>query len=83
VDADAKFDPPIHKNAGIALDEAVLHFDRAAHGVDDTAEFDEAAVAGGLTIRPWCASMAGSIRSLRNPLSRDRVRSSSAPASRL
>jgi hypothetical protein len=36
-----------------------------------------------LTMRPWQAAMAGSMRSLRSPPSRDGVRSSSAPASRL
>ncbi len=32
----------------VALDHAVLHFDRAAHRVDHAAEFDDAAVAGAL-----------------------------------
>jgi hypothetical protein len=36
-----------------------------------------------LTTRPWCTAVAGSIRSLRRPRRRDKVRSSSAPASRL
>jgi hypothetical protein len=36
------------RQAGIALDHAVLHFDGAAHGVDHTAELDENAVAGAL-----------------------------------
>jgi hypothetical protein len=46
-----------------------LHLDGAAHGVDHAAKFDEAAVPGA--------------RSLRSALSRAKVRSSSAPASRL
>ena len=36
------------RHAGVALDHAVLHFDRAAHRVDHAAEFDDAAVAGAL-----------------------------------
>ena len=36
------------RQAGVALDHAVLHFDCAAHGVDHAAELDEAAVAGAL-----------------------------------
>ena len=38
--------------AGVALDHAVLHLDRAAHGVDHAAELDEAAVAGALDDAP-------------------------------
>ena len=36
------------RHAGVALDHGVLHFDGAAHGVDDAAEFDKRAVAGAL-----------------------------------
>ena len=36
------------RQARVALDHAVLHFDRAAHGVDHAAELDDAAVAGAL-----------------------------------
>ena len=36
------------RHAGVALDHRVLHFDGAAHRVDDAAEFDDAAVAGAL-----------------------------------
>ena len=32
----------------VALDHGVLHFERAAHRVDDAAELDDAAVAGAL-----------------------------------
>ena len=35
-------------HARVALDHGVLHFDRAAHRVDDAAELDDAAVAGAL-----------------------------------
>jgi hypothetical protein len=36
------------RQPGVALDHAVLHFDRAAYGIDDAAELDERAVAGAL-----------------------------------
>ena len=48
MNADAKLNAPIGRHAGVAFDEAVLHFDRAAHRVDDAAEFDDRAVAGAL-----------------------------------
>ena len=46
MNADAKLDATLGRQAGVALDHAVLHFDRAAHGVDHAAEFNHAAVAG-------------------------------------
>ena len=48
MDADAKLDAALRRHAGIALDHAVLHLDRAAHRVDHAAELDDAAVAGAL-----------------------------------
>ena len=48
MNADAKLDAALRRQAGVAFDHAVLHFDRAAHGVDHAAELDEAAVAGSL-----------------------------------
>ena len=48
MNADAEFDASVLRHAGVALDEAVLHFDRAADCVDDAAELDDAAVAGAL-----------------------------------
>ena len=48
MDADAELDAAICRQAGVALDHAVLHFDRAAHRVDHAAELDEDAVAGAL-----------------------------------
>ena len=48
VDADAEFDALFRRQAGVALDQAVLHFDGAAHRVDHAAEFDDRAVAGAL-----------------------------------
>ena len=38
--------------AGIALDHAVLHFDRAMHGLDHAAKFDEEPIAGSLDDAP-------------------------------
>jgi hypothetical protein len=35
-------------NARVALDHGVLHFERAAHRVDDAAELNHAAIAGAL-----------------------------------
>ena len=48
VNADPKIDAAILRHARVALDHGVLHFDRATHGVDDAAEFDDRAVAGAL-----------------------------------
>ena len=48
MNADAELDAPVLRHAGVALDHPVLHFDRAAHGVDHAAELDRAAVAGAL-----------------------------------
>ena len=82
MDADAKFDAPVGRDTGVALDHALLHFDGAVHGVDDAAKLDKAPSPVRLTTRPWCTAMVGSIRSLRSARSRASVRSSSAPASR-
>ena len=48
MNADAKLDAPFRRHAGVALDHAVLHFDRAAHGVDHAAELDDRPIAGAL-----------------------------------
>ena len=48
MNADAEFDPPLGRYAGVALEEAVLHLDRAPHRVDDAAKFDDCAIAGAL-----------------------------------
>ena len=48
MDADAELDAAFRRQAGVALDHAVLHFDGAAHRVDHAAELDDAAVAGAL-----------------------------------
>jgi hypothetical protein len=46
MDADAELDTALGRQAGVALDHAVLHPDRAAHRVDDATKLDEVAVAG-------------------------------------
>jgi hypothetical protein len=48
MNADPELDAVLGRQARIALDHAVLHFDRATHGVDHAAKFDEAAVPGSL-----------------------------------
>ncbi len=48
MDADPEFDSPVLRHAGVALDEAVLHLDRAADRVHDAAELDNASIAGAL-----------------------------------
>ena len=83
MDADAELDAALGRQAGVALDEAVLHLDRAAHGVDHAAELDEAAVAGALDDAPVMRGDGGIDQIAAQPPSRDSVRSSSAPASRL
>jgi hypothetical protein len=40
MNADPKFDAALRRQAGVALDHAVLHLDGAAHGVDHAAELD-------------------------------------------
>src|SRR5208283_5455800 len=52
MNAHAELDAALRRQAGVALDEAVLHLDRAAHRVDHAAELDEAAVAGALDDAP-------------------------------
>ena len=41
MNADAEFDALFGRQAAVALDHAVLHFDRAAHRVDHAAELDD------------------------------------------
>jgi hypothetical protein len=48
MDADAVFDAPFGREAEVALDEAVLHFDGATHCIDHATEFDDCAVASAL-----------------------------------
>ena len=48
MNADAELNSVLGRKARIALDHAVLHLDRAAHGVDHAAELDKAAVSSAL-----------------------------------
>ena len=48
MDADPKFDALVGRDLGVALDHRPLDFNGAVHCVDDTAEFDDAAVARAL-----------------------------------
>jgi hypothetical protein len=48
VDADAELNPPVLRQAGVALDHGVLHFDGRTHGVDHAPELNNASVAGAL-----------------------------------
>ena len=48
MNADAEFDAALRWQAGVALDHAVLHFDGAAHRIDDAAKLHEGSVAGAL-----------------------------------
>ena len=48
MNADAELDAALRRQAAIALDEAGLHLDRAAHRVDDATELDDRAVASAL-----------------------------------
>ncbi len=53
MDADAELDAAIFRHAGVALDHAGLHFDRAPHRVDHAAKFGEESVAGALDDPPF------------------------------
>src|SRR5260221_250486 len=48
IDAHAHLDAPVDRNVGVALGHAALHFDRAAHRIDNAGKLDQDAVAGGL-----------------------------------
>src|SRR5271166_311046 len=52
MDADAELYATLGRQARIALDHAVLHLDRAAHGVDYAAELEKNAVSGLLDDAP-------------------------------
>jgi hypothetical protein len=53
VNADAKFDLAIGRNARIALDHRVLNLDGATYGVDHAAKLNKSAVARALDDAPW------------------------------
>src|SRR5215469_2126555 len=48
MNADAKFDAPLWRQAGIALDQRVLNLDAAPHRFDDTPKFHNDSIAGPL-----------------------------------
>ena len=48
MNANSKFDAFVWRDADVALDEAVLHLDRAPHRIHNASELDEAAVTGAL-----------------------------------
>ena len=52
MNADAELNTALRRQASVALDHAGLHFDGAAHGVDDAAELDKVAVARALDDAP-------------------------------
>jgi hypothetical protein len=45
MDADAKLDTALGRQASVALDHAVLHLNSAAHGIHDAPELDKDAIA--------------------------------------
>jgi hypothetical protein len=48
VDADAKLDPPLSRQPGIALDHGVLHLDGATHRIHNAAKFGEHSITSAL-----------------------------------
>ena len=52
MDADAELDAALGRKAGVPLDHAVLHLDRAAYGVNYAAKLNQDAVAGSLDHAP-------------------------------
>jgi hypothetical protein len=48
IDPHAEFNAAIRRYIGVSLGHSALHFDGAAHRVDDAGELDEQSVAGGL-----------------------------------
>ena len=82
MNADSELDA-LSAAPGVALDHAVLDLDRAAHRVDHAAKLDKDAVAGALDDAPAMRGNGGIDQVAAQDPSRDSVRSSSAPASRL
>jgi hypothetical protein len=48
IDADTQLDAIVRLDAGVPRGHPLLHFDRAAHRIDDAGKFHQHAVAGGL-----------------------------------
>jgi hypothetical protein len=84
MDAHAKLDPLFVRHAGVALDHAALHFNRAAHGVDHAAELADEAIAGALDDAPMMSGDGGVDEiAAQAPKTRERPILVAAPASRL
>ena len=52
MNADTKFDAALRRKTCISLGHAALHFDSAAHGIDDAAKFDNGSIARALNHAP-------------------------------
>jgi hypothetical protein len=52
VDANAKLNAPLRREASVSLDHSVLNFDGAAHGVNYAAKLNDASVASALNYTP-------------------------------
>jgi hypothetical protein len=48
IDADAQFNAVVRRDTDVAFGHRLLHFDRAAHRIDDAGKFHQQAVASGL-----------------------------------
>ena len=48
MNADTELDATVGRDAGVAFDHSILHFDGAAHRIDDAAKLDQRPVAGAL-----------------------------------
>jgi hypothetical protein len=48
IDADAQFDAVVRRGDGVPLGHRLLHFDRAAHRIDDAGKLHQHSVTGGL-----------------------------------
>ena len=59
MNANAELDASLGRQAGVALDHAGLHFDRATHRVDNAAELDDGAVAVALDDAPMMRGYCG------------------------
>jgi hypothetical protein len=83
MNSDPKLDAALGRQSRIALDEAVLHFDREAHRVDHAKKLDETPVADALDDAAMMGGDGGVDRVAPEPRRRESALSSSAPASRL
>src|SRR4051794_39020633 len=52
MNAKAKFDAPILRNARVPFDHRVLHFDGTTDGIDNASKFDDRAITGALDDAP-------------------------------